>query len=234
MYLQAGSTNNAIDVFNAAGTTQLFKLTGTGAATFSSSVTAATLIFKDAINSNSYGFRGLSGIVTLDAGSVYPTGWNFQFGGGASSALYINGSGNVGIGTTTPARALEVYSSNTSQTAQLIVSSGTNTKAYLGTFSNSLYLTAGGTFNGGWSTDGSNAVGAIVIGASNNDSSIAFQTNNTNAAPQNRMFINNAGNVGIGTTAPTSKLHVVGLPTSSSGLTAGAIWIDGTTLKIVT
>jgi hypothetical protein len=24
------------------------------------------------------------------------------------------------------------------------------------------------------------------------------------------------------------------LPTSSSGLTAGAIWIDGTTLKIVT
>jgi hypothetical protein len=48
MYLQAGSTNNAIDVFNAAGTTQLFKLTGTGAATFSSSVTATNGLFNGA------------------------------------------------------------------------------------------------------------------------------------------------------------------------------------------
>jgi len=87
-------------------------IASTGAATFSSSVTAATLIFKDAINSNSYGFRGLSGIVTLDAGSVYPTGWNFQYGGGASSALYINGSGNVGIGNTGTNAKLEVTASS--------------------------------------------------------------------------------------------------------------------------
>jgi hypothetical protein len=40
MYIQAGSTNNAIDVFNSSGTTQLFKLTGAGAATFSNSVTS--------------------------------------------------------------------------------------------------------------------------------------------------------------------------------------------------
>jgi hypothetical protein len=129
--------------------------------------------------------------------------------------------GNVGIGTTSPGRILEVYSSNTNQTAQVIVSSGTNTKAYLGTFSNSLYLTAGGTFNGSWSTDGSNAVGAIVIGANNNDSSIAFQTNNTNAAPQNRMFINNAGNVGIGTTSPNNKLEI-----QKTGAQAAALFIN--------
>ena len=55
-----------------------------------------------------------------------------------------------------------------------------------------------------------------------------------NTANSSRLVIDASGNFGIGTTSPTSKLHIVGLPTSSSGLTAGAIWIDGTTLKIVT
>ncbi len=34
------------------------------------------------------------------------------------------------------------------------------------------------------------------------------------------------GNVGIGTTTPGSKLSVVGLPTSTAGLSAGDIWVD--------
>ena len=36
------------------------------------------------------------------------------------------------------------------------------------------------------------------------------------------------GNVGIGTTTPGSKLSIVGLPTSSAGLSAGDIWVDTT------
>lgn len=45
------------------------------------------------------------------------------------------------------------------------------------------------------------------------------------------------GHVGIGTTHPGSPLSVVGLPTSSAGLSAGDIWVDTTAsnvLKIVT
>jgi hypothetical protein len=140
----------------AGGATRLL-IDSTGAATFSSSVTAATLIFKDAINSNSYGFRGLSGIVTLDAGSVYPTGWNFQYGGGASSALYINGSGNVGIGTTSPSSILHTLSSSansgiiaTTSATSLFVEYRVNTSTAVGYIGNGNgILTSGGNTNFG-------------------------------------------------------------------------------------
>jgi hypothetical protein len=41
------------------------------------------------------------------------------------------------------------------------------------------------------------------------------------------------GNVGIGTTTPGSKLSIVGLPTSSAGLSAGDVWNNGGVLTIV-
>jgi hypothetical protein len=82
------------------------------------SITAqGSIIFKDANNANTYGLRGLTGIVTLDAGSVYPTGWNFQYGNSASSALYINSGGNVGIGTTSPIAKLSVDSTTSASMA---------------------------------------------------------------------------------------------------------------------
>ena len=63
--------------------------------------------------------------------------------------------------------------------------------------------------------------------------SVTFQQ----GAPGNSLYLKNNGNVGIGTTSPGSKLSVVGLPTSASGLTSGDIWCDTTgglnILKIV-
>jgi hypothetical protein len=111
---QTGSTYSNKMILAANGDLTIGSVPSTGVGNlYAGSVTAATLIFKDAINSNSYGFRGLSGIVTLDAGGQYPTGWNFQYGGTGSSALYINGSGNVGIGTSIPDAALTIKSIET-------------------------------------------------------------------------------------------------------------------------
>lgn len=49
-----------------------------------------------------------------------------------------------------------------------------------------------------------------------------------------KMRINSSGNVLIGTpTTGASILRVVGLPTSSAGLSSGDVWNDSGTLKIV-
>ena len=51
---------------------------------------------------------------------------------------------------------------------------------------------------------------------------------------QNLSLQKDGGNVLIGTsTNGSSKLRIVGLPTSSTGLSAGDVWNDGGTLKIV-
>ena len=94
-------------------------------------------------------------------------------------------------------------------------------------------LIIGGTASG--------AYGELQLGdgSTNNAYYVTTQTGGSNDAFARKrnsstlLYITNGGNVGIGTTSPGSKLSIVGLPTSSSGLSSGDIWNDGGTLKIV-
>ena len=54
------------------------------------------------------------------------------------------------------------------------------------------------------------------------------------ASSANVLLATGGGKVGIGNDNPGSVLSITGLPTSSSGLSAGDVWNDGGTLKIVT
>jgi hypothetical protein len=205
-----------------------------GAATFSSSVTAATLIFKDAINSNSYGFRGLSGIVTLDAGSVYPTGWNFQFGGGASSALYINGNGNVGIGNTgtnakleVTASTGEVFRADAASGAYRIIANQTqvllNGNVGIGTTSPAATLDVRGTMRSEVSSNPTNA--------------ILFQlTNQTTSSPNGCKIafdVYNVGAAAIGMPSNSADLafYTNGNSTERMRITSGGTVLIGTTTE---
>jgi hypothetical protein len=129
----------------------------------------------------------LSGVVT-DAGN----GHAFTVSTSATSAtpterLRITSAGNVGIGTSSPAAKLEVRDT-TSSTEKLIVrgpETGTLADFSNGVNANFIIKTAPSV----------TTVGPSVTTA------LAFQTANTE-----RMRITSAGNVGIGTTAPTAKL----------------------------
>jgi hypothetical protein len=130
---------------------------------------------------------------------------------GGSERVRIDTSGNVGIGTTSPAKRLQINSADTTDGIRLYSSD-----------------------NGGeglsleWmSAFGSNRITAdIESDASGGGGNFAIRVADTSATLQNRLHIDNAGNVGIGLTSPSAKLEVNG-QIRPSGTTAQAIYIYG-------
>ena len=112
---------------------------------------------------------------------------------GDKNVLTITNEGSVGIGTTAPNRRLEIYESRDDGVLVGIrVNNPSGSAAYANVrFGMELYNS--GNYEGGlWATRESKLY--LQSGASNKP----------------LVLQNNAGNVGIGTTAPGQKLHVIG------------------------
>jgi type II secretory pathway pseudopilin PulG len=134
--------------------------------------------------------------------------------------MYLSGdlfaAGSVGIGNTDPEFALEIKSEEWAQLALSDTAGGT-VKSYLSMKS----PTSSGTSYAGWSINRNANTGVfgdtslshanIYLHSTDGASKITFGTiaaNNTIATE--RMRIDENGNVGIGTTAPTGMLHISG------------------------
>lgn len=106
--------------------------------------------------------------------------------GSPANALYVDNAGDVGIGTTSPARALHLYNGNTQDGIR--VAFGSNYSNLYGEF---LHMGSGGL------VINSNAGGSWA--------DISFQTEGVT-----RMHLMHNGRLGIGTTSPENLLHVAG------------------------
>ena len=135
--------------------------------------------------------------------------WDFQIS--ASSALRINSSSNVGIGTASPGSRLEVYGSATDTEGQIRTTNGS--ASY--TSGINFYTTTTQRGFVGWrgtsSTSPYNASGMYLINFDN--SPIIFGTSTGNE----KMRIQDNGSVGIGATSAVGKLHVGGPGNTTGG-----------------
>jgi hypothetical protein len=154
-------------------------------------------------------------------------------------------NGNVGIGTTTPASILDIastsgsitntrYSASNALGANLILQ-----KSFNNTNLTNQAVPAGDIIGrivwksntgAGFNSASSAEIRAEQVGiasATNNGSKIIFATSAENTTNfSDRMTITDAGNVGVGTTAPTSKLEVNGAATNNTSISTSNATID--------
>jgi hypothetical protein len=135
-----------------------------------------------------------------------------------SNLLFVSSSGNIGIGTTSPVSLLDVTSNNSGGVAANLViknSAGGNTSGNQGV---GFYFLA----DGGYSVSNHSA-SIIALSNTRNQTGggtdLLFATHNNSTAPTTKMTITSSGNVGIGTTSPTSYASTT-LQVNGSGSSA--------------
>ena len=126
--------------------------------------------------------------------------------------ITVDGSGNVGIGTSSPGARLQVGTTTNNDGISIANTSTANTTL------KQARLLFGGTDTVGTGKD-VGAITSVPESANYVEASMAFSTRSSDTLTE-RMRIDGSGNVGIGTSSPSTKLQVAGDITATGNVTA--------------
>jgi hypothetical protein len=187
----------------------------TGSLTVTGQVIAQTLNVQEVtssivFSSGSNRFGNNSGNTHQFTGSVSVTGSLAVAGAGTfSSNVGINGSPGTSFPLEAYINSSTAYSSTSRGNVFRVYNSNTSANIFAG-------IELGGA---GSANDGLAGLNAIVTG--NGSAALTFYTRDSNTFAE-KMRITSAGNVGIGTDSPSSRLSIAGAKTNSADLTNAA------------
>lgn len=198
-------TNISGSFNTASGTYALFNSTGSNNTAYGKNA-----LYTNTTGSNNTALGYGADVATGNLTNATAIGYNAIVS--ASNAMVLGGTGtdavNVGIGTTAPVNKL--YVKNDQANAGVLGLDNNDAAGFSGA-----YFWQGSTLNGsiGHVHSGSSFGGPGTMQLSAAGSDLVFSVASTPNFIE-RMRITTAGNVGIGTTSPGSKFHVVGSSTS--------------------
>jgi len=232
--LDAGNTKNIIRGYDATGAVGLHYGGGEKLATTATGIDVTGTVVADGLTVD--GSAVINQYLTLKTTDDQVNGWvlytgttdklEFNYNGSGNAEVVIDSTGNVGIGTTAPATALSIVRSYTGGSDTGYPHIYLNNTAAQGngstTFNQAMLRVNAGDGAVGFlraTYDSAGPYGTSIDLWSVSNIPLRFATNNTE-----RMRIDSSGNVGIGTSSPSTyggKLHV-----ASAGSTQTSIMIQ--------
>jgi hypothetical protein len=146
-----------------------------------------------------------------NTGIFFPAADTIAFTEGGTESFRVNSSGNMGIGTTTPAGKLDVNGNGLfsgTLTATLPSSVGAIVARNSSTTASELAVRPASGKSGWLSFTEETVADRWIVGIKNGNGGLFFNTGNP-SSNTDKMVLDSSGNLGIGTSSPSSKLEVL-------------------------